>query len=133
VTRGLVQEPQPFEVVWRTIDGLKVRPATSGRGRDAFARPELFRSLIVGAGASTYPRAVEGSLKSMIEAEAPPPLNAVEVVGGFLASIRGSESYEGPHPALRRPSVAEDHSAAKIQRLEKAGCRGKGHWIKDRR
>jgi pimeloyl-ACP methyl ester carboxylesterase len=33
--------------------------------------------------------AVEGILKSMIEAEALPPLNSVEVVGGFLASIRG--------------------------------------------
>jgi hypothetical protein len=32
----------------------------------SLARPELFRSLIVGAGASTYPLAVEGNLKSMI-------------------------------------------------------------------
>src|SRR5882762_1026788 len=55
----------------------------------ALARPALFRSLIVGAGASTYPLAVEGALKSMIEAEALPQLNAVEVVGRFLASIRG--------------------------------------------
>src|ERR1700726_2722881 len=49
----------------------------------ALARPELFRSLIVGAGAATYPLAVEGTLKSMIEAETLPALNAVEVVGGF--------------------------------------------------
>ena len=35
----------------------------------ALERPELFRSLIVGAGASTYPLVVEGPLKSMIEAE----------------------------------------------------------------
>jgi len=55
----------------------------------ALARPELFRSLIVGAGAATYPLAVEGTLKWMIEAEALPMLNAVEVIGGFLASIRG--------------------------------------------
>jgi pimeloyl-ACP methyl ester carboxylesterase len=55
----------------------------------ALARPELFRSLIVGAGASTYPLAVEGVLKSMIEAPSLPALNAVEVVGGFLGSIRG--------------------------------------------
>jgi pimeloyl-ACP methyl ester carboxylesterase len=55
----------------------------------ALARPDLFRSLIVGAGASTYPLVVEGALKSMIEAEALPPLNAPEVVGGFLGSIRG--------------------------------------------
>src|SRR5580700_8448013 len=151
VTREIVQEQQPFDVAWRTIDGLKIRYATSGRGdekvvlfspwpesifafapvwagltkpfevlaidlpgfgqseaRDdlfapqtmgefiakafdafglasvhavgldvgapsalfaALARPELFRSLVVGAGASTYPLAVEGVLKSMIEAE----------------------------------------------------------------
>ena len=55
----------------------------------ALERPELFRSLIVGAGASTYPLVVEGALKWMIEAEPLPPLNAAEVVGGFLASIRG--------------------------------------------
>ena len=55
----------------------------------ALARPGLFRSLVVGAGASTYPLIVEGVLKSLIDAEALPPLNAAEVVGGFIASIRG--------------------------------------------
>src|SRR6266446_5010974 len=169
VSSGIVQKEQPFDVAWRTIDGLRIRYATNGRGGekvvlfspwpesifafapvwagltkdfevlaidlpgfgrsearddlfapqkmgefiakaiDAFgfasvhavgldvgapsllftarARPELFRSLIVGAGASTYPLAVEGTLKSIIEAEALLPLNAVEVVGRFLASI----------------------------------------------
>src|SRR5258706_6649074 len=176
VTSGIAREPQPFEVAWQTIDGLKVRYATNGRGTEkvvllspwpesifafapvwggltkqfevlaidlpgfgrsearddlftpqtmgefiakaidafglasvhalgldvgspsvlfaALARPELFRSLIVGAGASTFPLVVQGALKSMIEAEALPPLNAVEVVGGFLGSIRG---YAVPH------------------------------------
>src|ERR1700747_1686870 len=172
MTEGVVEEEPPFEVAWRTIDGLKVRYATSkgqgdekvalfspwpesifafapvwgglsqrfdvlaidlpGFGRSearddlfaprqmgafiakaidacghapvhavgldvgsssvlfaALARPELFRSLIVGAGASTYPLTVEGALKSMIEAEVLPPLNAVDVVGRFLGSIRG--------------------------------------------
>jgi pimeloyl-ACP methyl ester carboxylesterase len=55
----------------------------------AVARPELFRSLVVGAGASTHPLIAEGALKSMIEAAVLPPLNAAEIVGGFLASIRG--------------------------------------------
>jgi len=55
----------------------------------ALARPERFRSLIVGAGASTYPLVVESNLKTMIEAETLPPLNATEVVGRFTASIRG--------------------------------------------
>src|SRR5580692_12952669 len=171
VTKAIVQEQPPFDVVWRTVDGLRVRYATNGKGdekvvlfspwpesifafapvwagltkqfevlaidlpgfgqseaRDdlfapqamgefmvkaldafglasvhavgldvgapsvlfaALARPELFRSLIVGAGASTYPLIAEGVLKSMIEATALPPLNAVEVIGGFLGSIRG--------------------------------------------
>src|SRR6202521_5135050 len=162
VSRGIVEEQQPFDVAWRTIDGLKVRYATNGSGgekvvlfspwpesifafvpvwggltkqfevlaidlpgfgrseaRDdlfapqkmgefiakaidafeltsvhavgldvgapsalfaALARPELFRSLIVGAGAATYPLAVEGTLKWMIEADALPTLNAVEVI-----------------------------------------------------
>ncbi len=53
------------------------------------ARPELFRSLIVGAGASTSPLAVEGALQWMIEADPLPTLDAGEVIGRFLASIRG--------------------------------------------
>ena len=162
VSKEILQERQPFDVAWRTIDGLKIRYATDGKGdekivlfspwpesifafvsvwpgltrqfevlaidlpgfgrseaRDdlfapqtmgefiakaldafgltsvhavgldigspsvlfaALARPELFRSLIVGAGASTYPLVAEGALKSMIEAEALPQLNAVDVV-----------------------------------------------------
>ncbi len=55
----------------------------------ALARPELFRSLIVGAGAATHPLIAEGVLRSMIEAPTLPPLGAAEVVGGFLGSIRG--------------------------------------------
>ncbi|HKC81860.1 MAG TPA: alpha/beta hydrolase [Gemmatimonadaceae bacterium] len=55
----------------------------------ALARPELFRSLIVGAGATVYPLVVDGALKGMIEAEVLPPLNSIEVIGGFLGSIRG--------------------------------------------
>jgi pimeloyl-ACP methyl ester carboxylesterase len=181
----LTNDSKPFEVAWRTIDGVKVRYATGGKsgekillfspwpesilafapvwagltkqfevlaidlpgfGRsearddlfapqkmgefiakaiDAFglrsvhavgldvgspsvlfaavARPELFRSLIVGAGATMYPLDVDGALKSMIEADVLPPLNAVEVIGGFLASIRG---YAVP------PFVRDDYLAS---------------------
>jgi pimeloyl-ACP methyl ester carboxylesterase len=171
MSAGSVQEQPPFDVAWRTIDGVRIRYARTGTGSEkvvlfspwpesifafapvwggltkqfevlafdlpgfgrsearedlfapqrmgefitkaieafgltsvhavgldvgapsvlfaALARPELFRSLAVGAGASTYPLVAEGVLKSMIEAPTLPPLNAVEVVGGFLASIRG--------------------------------------------
>ena len=171
MSERLVQEQRPFDVAWRTIDGLKIRYATGGTGgekvvlfspwpesifafapvwsgltrrfevlavdlpgfgqseaRDdlfspqkmggfiakaieafavtsvhavgldvgapsllfaALARPDLFHSLVVGAGAMTYPLVVEGVLKSMIEAEALPTLNTSQVIGGFLASIRG--------------------------------------------
>jgi len=167
----IVQEQQPFDVTWRTIDGLNVRYATNGSGGEkvvlfspwpesifafapvwdgltkrfevlamdlpgfgrsearedlfaprkmgefivkavealgltsvhavgldvaspsllfaALAQPALFRSLIVGAGASTYPLVVDGPLKSMIEAETLPSLNAGEVIGRFLGAIRG--------------------------------------------
>src|SRR6201982_2949847 len=153
VSKDILQERQPFDVAWRTIDGLKIRYATDGKGDEkvvlfspwpesifafvpvwpgltrqfevfaidlpgfggagarlfapqtmgefiakaldafgltsvhavgldigspsvlfaALARPELFRSLTVGAGASTYPLVVEGALKWMIEAEPLPP------------------------------------------------------------
>ena len=69
----------------------------------ALARPELFRSLIVGAGATMFPLIVDGALKSMIEAEPLPPLNTVEVIGGFLKSIRG---YTVP------PFVRDDYFAS---------------------
>ena len=181
-------DSKPFEVAWRTIDGLKVRYATGGKGSEkvvlfspwpesifafapvwdgltkqfevlaidlpgfggsearedlfapqkmgefivnaldafglksvhavgldvgspsvlfaALARPELFRSLVAGAGATMFPLIVDGALKWMIEAEPLPPLNTVEVLGGFLKSIRGYDvpdfvrddylaSYEG--------------------------------------
>src|SRR3989454_3664758 len=170
-SKEILQERQPFDVAWRTIDGLKIRYATDGKGEEktvlfspwpesifafvsvwpgltrqfevlaidlpgfgrsearddlfapqtmgefiakaldafgltsvhavgldigspsvlfaALARPELFRSLIVGAGASTYPLVAEGALKSMIEAGAFPPLKAVDVVGGVPGSICG--------------------------------------------
>jgi pimeloyl-ACP methyl ester carboxylesterase len=55
----------------------------------ALERPELFRSLVVGAGAATHPLAVEGVLQSMIEAETLPALNGDVVIGQFLESIRG--------------------------------------------
>jgi pimeloyl-ACP methyl ester carboxylesterase len=187
VRSATVREQRPFDVAWRTIDGLKVRYATGGKtgekvvlfspwpesifafapvwrgltkqcevlaidlpgfGRsearddlfapeqmgefivnaiDAFgltsvhavgldvgspsvlfaalARPELFRSLIVGAGASMYPLDVDGALKTMIEAEPLPPLDAGEVIGGFLGSIRG---YAVP------PFVRDDYLASYV-------------------
>jgi pimeloyl-ACP methyl ester carboxylesterase len=55
----------------------------------SLSRPELFRSLIVGAGAAIYPLGVEGTLKWMIEAEPLPPLNSREVLEGFLGSFHG--------------------------------------------
>jgi hypothetical protein len=32
VSSGIVQEEQPFDVAWRTIDGLRIRYATNERG-----------------------------------------------------------------------------------------------------
>jgi pimeloyl-ACP methyl ester carboxylesterase len=55
----------------------------------AQARPGLFASLVVGAGAATYPLVIEGMLKSMVEAETLPPLNSAETIGGFVSAIRG--------------------------------------------
>jgi pimeloyl-ACP methyl ester carboxylesterase len=55
----------------------------------AQAHPELFRSLVIGSGAATYPLVIEGFLKSLVEAETLPPINAAELIGGFVSSIRG--------------------------------------------
>jgi hypothetical protein len=32
VRKGIVQDEQPFDVAWQTIDGLEIRYATSGKG-----------------------------------------------------------------------------------------------------
>jgi pimeloyl-ACP methyl ester carboxylesterase len=69
----------------------------------SLSRPDLFRSLIVGAGAATYPLSVEGTLKWMIEADPLPALNAREVVEGFLRSFHG---YSAPQ------FVREDYLAS---------------------
>jgi pimeloyl-ACP methyl ester carboxylesterase len=58
----------------------------------SLARPELFPSLSVGAGAATHPLSVEGTLKWMIEAAPLPPLNAREVieVPGIDSRVHGT-------------------------------------------
>jgi pimeloyl-ACP methyl ester carboxylesterase len=69
----------------------------------SLSRPDLFRSLIVGAGAATYPLSVEGTLKWMIEVDPLPSLNSREVVEGFLGSFHG---YTAPR------FVREDYLAS---------------------
>ena len=34
VSKEILQERQPFDVAWRTIDGLKIRYATDGKGEE---------------------------------------------------------------------------------------------------
>ena len=171
MTSDVSHQQPPFDVAWRTIDGLKIRYARSGQGAEkvvlfnpwpesifafapvwkgltkrfevlaidlpgfgrsegrddlfapekmggfiakaieafgltsvhavgldvgtpsvlfaSLAQPALFRSLVVGAGAATYPLVTEGVLKSLIESPPGTPLNAAEVISGFIASIRG--------------------------------------------
>jgi len=38
MSREVIQEQEPFEVAWRTIDGLKIRYATNGRGGEKVVR-----------------------------------------------------------------------------------------------
>jgi pimeloyl-ACP methyl ester carboxylesterase len=57
---------------WTSVHALGLDVGSPSILFAALARPDLFRSLIVGAGASTYPLVAEGALKSMIEAAALP-------------------------------------------------------------
>jgi len=59
----------------------------------AHARPDLFQSLVVGAGAAVFPLAIDGFLKTLVEADAVPAINPADVIGRFVASIR---NYEVP-------------------------------------
>jgi pimeloyl-ACP methyl ester carboxylesterase len=59
----------------------------------AQAHPELFQSIVVGAGASVFPLLIGGLLKTLVEAEELPPINPAEVITQFVDSIR---NYEVP-------------------------------------
>ena len=102
------------------------------------SRPELFCSLIVGAGAATYPLGVEGTLKWMIETDPLPPLNGREVVEGFLGSIHGYTaprfvredylaSYEGDRLTRSAALVRQAQSEADQLALERIKAAGVAH------
>jgi pimeloyl-ACP methyl ester carboxylesterase len=59
----------------------------------AQAHPELFQSLVVGAGASVFPLMIDGLLKTLVEAEELPPVDPAVVVTQFVDSIR---NYQVP-------------------------------------
>lgn len=69
----------------------------------AHVHARLFRSLVVRSGAATYPLVIEGTLKSMVEAETLPEVDPAFVIDRFVTSIRG---YEVPN------YVREDYLAS---------------------
>ena len=59
----------------------------------AQAHPNLFQSMVVGAGASVFPLLIDGLLKTLVEAEQVPQINPAEVITQFVDSIR---NYDVP-------------------------------------
>jgi pimeloyl-ACP methyl ester carboxylesterase len=59
----------------------------------AQAHPELFASIVAGAGASVFPLMIDGILKTLVEAKELPRVNPVDVVTQFVDSI---QSYAVP-------------------------------------
>src|SRR6266404_3467723 len=98
VSSGIVQEKQPFDVAWRTIDGLRIRYATNGSGGEKVVLfspwPEsIFAFAPVWAGLTKRFEMLAIDLPGFGQSEAREDLFAPqtmgEVIGGFLASIRG--------------------------------------------
>jgi len=62
----------------------------------AATHPEVFRSVIVGAGAATFPLHVDGLLKTFIEAESVDPFRSDDPGQGIRAATASIQNYEVP-------------------------------------
>jgi pimeloyl-ACP methyl ester carboxylesterase len=70
-----------------------------GTGALLFAaadHPEAFQTVVVGAGASTYPLQVEGLLKAFIDAESIDPFRSDDPGQGIRAAAASIQNYEIP-------------------------------------
>src|SRR6476661_1148550 len=89
-TRAVAEQLQPFDVAWRTIDGLKIRYATNGRGGEKVVLfspwPEsIFAFAPVWAGLAKQFEVLAIDLPGFGRSEARDDLFAPRKMGGFIA------------------------------------------------
>src|SRR5712664_3222799 len=90
VSSGIVQEKQPFDVAWRTIDGLKIRYATNGSGGEKIVLfspwPEsIFAFAPVWDGLTRQFEVLAIDLPGFGRSEARDDLFAPQTMGEFIA------------------------------------------------
>ena len=90
MAKGIAQEQQPFDVAWRTIEGLKVRYATNGRGDEKVVLfspwPEsIFAFAPVWAGLTKHFDVLAIDLPGFGHSEARNDLFAPQAMGEFIA------------------------------------------------
>jgi len=108
VAKGIVQEQRPFDVAWRTIDGLNVRYATNGKGDEKVVLfspwPEsIFAFAPVWAGLTKQFEVLAIDLPGFGRSEARDDLFAPQKMGEFMATaIRRQAQRRGPRRARTR-------------------------------
>ena len=134
VSKDILQERQPFDVAWRTIDGLKIRYATAGKGDEKVVLfspwPEsIFAFVPVWPGLTRQFEVLAIDLPGFGRSEARDDLFAPQTMGEFIAKALDAFGLTSVHAvgldigspsvlfaALARPSSFAASSSAPERR-----------------
>src|SRR5258705_9974759 len=102
VSRAIVPEHQPFDVAWRTIDGLKIRYATNGSGDEKVVLfspwPEsIFAFAPVWEGLTKRFEVLAIDLPGFGRSEARDDLFAPQKMGEFIAKALDAFEFTSVH------------------------------------
>jgi len=113
VSNEITHEQQPFDVAWRTVDGLKIRFATDGRGDEkvVFFSPwpeSILAFTPVWGGLTAQFEVLAIDLPGFGRSEARDDLFAPRTMGGFIAKAFDAFGLTSVHAVLdltwaRRP------------------------------
>ena len=97
-----IQEQQPFDVAWRTIDGLKIRYATNGIGDEKIVLlspwPEsIFAFVSIWAGLTRQSQVLAIDLPGFGQSEGRDDLFAPRKMGEFIAMAIGAFGLTSIH------------------------------------
>ena len=113
VSKDILQERQPFDVAWRTIDGLKIRYATDGKGDEKIVLfspwPEsIFAFAPVWSGLTKQFEVFAFDLPGFGRSEARDDLFAPQTMGAFIAKALDAFGLTSVHAVgldIGAPSV----------------------------
>jgi pimeloyl-ACP methyl ester carboxylesterase len=125
VSKEILQERQPFDVAWRTIDGLKIRFATNGKGDEKLVLfspwPEsIFAFAPVWSGLTKQFEVFAFDLPGFGRSEARDDLFAPQTMGEFIAKALDAFGLTSVH------AVGLDVGSPSV--LFAAHADPPGHW-----